>query len=60
MKEIINEYKGKLGAIQLVRYIEDGKITYHVVHSNPVIPGGAWFDNMHDAIRHYQFMCAKY
>ncbi len=60
MKETIKTFEGKYGTISLVRYTEKEGTIWHVIHSNPAMPGGNWFDNKRDAMICYQFLCAKY
>lgn len=60
MIEIMKTYTSRYGDITLERYIEGGKIEYHVRHSNKDIPGNYWTENKSEAVRYYQFLCYKY
>lgn len=58
-KETLKTFNGKYGLIELEKLDEDGKVLYHVKHSNPLIDN-TWWNTRYDAVLYYQFLCAKY
>lgn len=59
LTEVIKRYPAKSGEVTVTRYTKyqgHGGEEFHVGHSNPLLPGGEWFQYKSRAIAYAQFL----